>query len=189
MASSVMSLQDATPSTSILFKIICPHGTITHPNLDYGKKMEPIARLMYETEMANKHEHFTCEQTGLHVSKELPFIGASPDGIVSCECHGKRVLEIKCSIKHQHVSPSAIPNLDSRYPVREVDGRLCLKHNSRWYYQVQQQMGVTGIDMCDFVLHTKKGIEVIPVNFDKAVWDRLIAKSTRVFMERVVPAV
>ena len=35
-------------------------------------------------------------KAGLHVDVQYPYMGASPDGIINCECCGKGVLEIKC---------------------------------------------------------------------------------------------
>lgn len=42
------------------------------------------------------HTNFTCKQIGLILMKENPYIGASPDGITSCDCCSKSIIEIKC---------------------------------------------------------------------------------------------
>jgi len=36
----------------------------------------------------------------LCINPEWPFIGASPDGVISCQFHGKGVLEVKCPYCH-----------------------------------------------------------------------------------------
>ena len=38
------------------------------------------------------------EQCGLFVHKQFQFIGTSPDGIVTCDCCGEGVLELKCPL-------------------------------------------------------------------------------------------
>ena len=46
------------------------------------------------------HQDFTLTKAGLYISKEKPFLGACPDGIISCSCCGKGALEIKCPFKY-----------------------------------------------------------------------------------------
>ncbi len=96
----------------------------------------------------------------------------------------KPALEIKYSIKHQNVNPVDIPGLDPTYHVELVDGKLNLKQKSKWYTQVQ---GVLGLDNCDFVLHTKRGIAIMPVELDTHMWISLKKKATQVFCKRIVP--
>ena len=36
------------------------------------------------------------KDAGLFISMERPFIGATPDGAISCDCCGKGTLEVKC---------------------------------------------------------------------------------------------
>ena len=39
-----------------------------------------------------KHTEFKLEKA----DKNRAYIGASPDGIMYCKCHGKSILEVKC---------------------------------------------------------------------------------------------
>jgi len=43
-------------------------------------------------------EHVAVEfsRCGLTVNVAYPFLGASPDGIVSCSCYGRMLVEVKC---------------------------------------------------------------------------------------------
>ena len=43
-----------------------------------------------------QHINWSRQKAGLMVDTDLPFIGASVDSITNCECHGKRVVEVKC---------------------------------------------------------------------------------------------
>ena len=52
--------------------------------------------------MQSSHENFTVEITGLHVDVEKPFLGASPDGLTTCSCHGQGLVEIKCPYKNRN---------------------------------------------------------------------------------------
>ena len=44
------------------------------------------------------HINLYITESGLVINPRWPFIGASPDGIVSCGCCETRILEIKCLI-------------------------------------------------------------------------------------------
>lgn len=46
--------------------------------------------------MKDLHTNFKFTECGLFVNIEYPYFGASPDGIVECDCCGRGVLEIKC---------------------------------------------------------------------------------------------
>ena len=59
---------------------------------------EDAAKAFYALE-ATKHLDFKVEPAGLFVDKTRAYIGASPDKIMKCTCHGKSVVEIKCPHK------------------------------------------------------------------------------------------
>jgi hypothetical protein len=44
----------------------------------------------------NTHQHinFKIELSGFAINSQHPFLGATPDGIISCDCCGKGALEI-----------------------------------------------------------------------------------------------
>ena len=46
--------------------------------------------------MQDHHEDINVAASGLILNPELPWIGASPDGVVTCACHEPGILEIKC---------------------------------------------------------------------------------------------
>ena len=66
---------------------------------DYGKTIEKYARESFNTFFRKFHRNCQVKETGLHVNLALMFLGARPDGLVTCYCHQLAVLEIKCPIK------------------------------------------------------------------------------------------
>ena len=46
------------------------------------------------------HRNCQVKNTGLYVNTAFTFLGASPDGIVACDCHQPAVLEIKYPTKY-----------------------------------------------------------------------------------------
>jgi putative phage-type endonuclease len=94
--------------------------------LHWGVKYEPLTALLYEKMTGAKIEEFGCIQ-----HEKYPFIGASPDGIVTnldSPLYG-RMLEIK--------------NIYNR----DMDG---IPSEAYWI-QIQTQLECCNLDLCDFV--------------------------------------
>ena len=91
---------------------------------------------------------------------------------VACETTEKAVclVEVKClfNAKEKTVEEgcSGIRSFCSEI----VEQRPCLKTSHDYYYQVQGQMAVTGIHVCDFVIWTPKDISIQRINFDNEFW-------------------
>eukprot|EP00795_Rhopilema_esculentum_P015969 gene15969-7301_t len=107
----------------------------------HGKQMEPVAREKFEKEEGMKHTNFKVEQAGLLINAEIPYLGASPDGIVSCDCHGRGVLEIKCPYNYKDSFEGWAE--DNKFP---IDPEYKMRENHRYYYQIQLQMELAGVD-------------------------------------------
>ena len=130
------------------------------------------------------------------IFKDKPYISASPDLLVKCQCCGEGLCEIKCpeSIKHQIPSSENVPYVYLK------DNVVSLKKNHPYYYQVQGQMGITRRSYCDFFVFTFHGHLCIRILFDNAFftdmirdlswfWSNFVVdsllKSERVLMEKV----
>ena len=50
----------------------------------------------YTSTAAKDHLSLKVTECGLYVDPEQPYLGASPDGIVTCTCCGKGLVERKC---------------------------------------------------------------------------------------------
>ena len=80
-----------------LFDKIMQH-TKTKPTkqMQYGSAMESSTRDWYFVMRKQEHVNLSVRETGFHVRVDYPFLAASPDGIVSCDCHDQKLPEIKC---------------------------------------------------------------------------------------------
>lgn len=61
----------------------------------WGCHHEKTARDAYCRYQKEKHVNFTVSDSGLFLSTEHPFLGASPDGLVTCKCCGAGGCETK----------------------------------------------------------------------------------------------
>ncbi|KAH7931603.1 hypothetical protein HPB51_029794 [Rhipicephalus microplus] len=78
----------STGATSLAAEIMGYIKTPQVANLRWGSEMEKKAKQPFRDQESPKHTGFNVEECWLVVAANMPFIGASPDGIVSCACCG-----------------------------------------------------------------------------------------------------
>ena len=101
--------------TSLVKKILQYEGISQHvPALKWGREKEAEACISYIKDMGKKRTNFFVRLAGLVIDPCYPFLGASPDGYVSCDCCGKGVLEIKCTYKYRVDLPTSNAALSDR---------------------------------------------------------------------------
>ena len=102
-------------------------------------------------ERVRNHHNLEIKDSGLYISPQWPFIDVSPDGIISCQCHGTGVLEVKCPYCHRDDAIVSAAIKDAKFYLQKQDDRsLLLDHGHVYYYQVQTQLCVCDINFCDF---------------------------------------
>ncbi|KAJ8398089.1 hypothetical protein AAFF_G00431660 [Aldrovandia affinis] len=87
------------PSVSLLKKVCYPVAykdtkKTSHP-LRWGVEHEQEVVEKYTKLMESQHTNLTVNKAGLVITPKYPWLGASPDGVVTCDCHDMGVLEVK----------------------------------------------------------------------------------------------
>ena len=183
-AAYTMNLEN--PSISTINQIMQYNEEIKTAPVFYGKKMESTARQAYILQVKELHTNFVVTNTGLHVNQNFPYLGASPDGLIECSCHGKGVLEIKCPFKYQ----SGLTNWinDKNCPITE-EGEMKTTHP--YYFQIHMQMLVTERNYCDFFVWTKGKHEndtrLVRVSKDLLFIENLKLKLENTFQNVILP--
>ena len=126
----------------------------------------------YKSKAGKDHEDHHVTQAGLFLHPDTPFIGASPDGMVSCKCCGEGVLEVKCPF---HIR-EGLPEDDDpgNFCMTKIDGEWSLKRDHSYFFQVQTQLQVCRLPYADFVLWTETGIIIERIYVDPSFWEGLI---------------
>ena len=135
-------------SQSLIKKICYPESyKVSSQTTDWGLKMKKcLYSLLF---MKMKHSNFSIKSSGLVINLGYPNIGASPDGIVRCDCCSLGVLEIKCPyICRDQSFADAIMN----YKTLCLFSTDTLSTGHAYYYQVQAQIKLTKGSYGDFVL-------------------------------------
>ncbi|XP_066917039.1 uncharacterized protein [Clytia hemisphaerica] len=136
-------------------------------DMRFGISMEMHAKKIYRSKNAKTHKNLKVKESGLVILESHPWIGASPDLLVECDCHGLGLVEIKCpgSIRNQAPTSSNYKHLKS------INGKDILNISSEYYCQIQGQMALTKRSYTDFFVLTLKGYHCSRIYFDKDFWD------------------
>lgn len=117
--------------------------------LSQGIKNEEAALREYSKIVGEKF--YKC---GIFIDSELNYLSATPDAINEFKTV---IVEIKCPFKHRLEKPESAGYLENNK----------LKKNHMYYTQVQLQMHVTKIHLCDFVVWTTRGIFIQSIAYDE----------------------
>ena len=127
-------------------------------SLKWGIENEQNVREQYFGQIKDDHTELSCTLSGLCVNPKYPHLGATPDGIVKCDCCGNGLIEIKCPYKHKESHPHSV--VDNKFCLEHVDGLVRLKKTHEYYYQIQGQLAICEMVYCDFVCWTPHGIHI-----------------------------
>ena len=181
---STLELKPDESTTSILssilgYKIFQPSWQMKHGiGTEIHAKTRYLALLRTE-----RHKNLKYTDPGLQVMADYPFIAASTDLDIECDCCGKGHAEFKCpaSVKDQIPTSENLAYLEIR------DGQTRLKGNSEYYFQIQGQMGVTGRQYTDFFVFTFHGYHRERIQFEKDFWSQLLCKLIWFWAKFVAP--
>ncbi|KAJ4938226.1 hypothetical protein JOQ06_002851 [Pogonophryne albipinna] len=116
-------------------------------------------------------------------------MGASPDGCVTCTCHGTGICEIKCPHSKQEEANLRLCAGEQGFCLVNDGGTVKLDRRHAYYHQVQAQLHVVDVDYCDFVVWTKNDLFVERIVRDVDLWDNIIPRVESFFRLCVLPEV
>ena len=135
----------------------------------------------------DEHENVRVENSGIFVSEDYPFIGATPDSIISCDCCGKQLVEVKCPFTKKDELLNVTDEKANFYLKKDESGELHLDNNHEYFFQVQTQMGVTKVESCLFVVWTTVDLHVEQILFDEGNWQEMCRIAEHFFRTAVLP--
>ncbi|KAK7929055.1 hypothetical protein WMY93_005450 [Mugilogobius chulae] len=140
-------------------------GTAATPAMKRGLALEPVAVAEY-CRVKNTN-YWPC---GFVIHPDAPWLGTSPDGVVfdPLESPPFGLLEIKC--------PNVKSYVDCAF-LKMQGGVLKVKQSHVYYWQVQGQLLLTGLDWCDFVVLAEDDLLVQRIYKDAEVAKTIKAKS------------
>ena len=179
---------DSISNISLVKKILHYTPVTTSAAMKWGVLHKSDAIQDYFNVLNKTHTNFVYRQSGLVISTEFPYLGASPDGFVSCDCCTNGLVEVKCPYSFSNIHPSEIKD-SSIYLQSHSTHETCmpvLKHG-QYYTQVQGQLALTKTSFCDFVCWTPLGIHIERIEADSDYFENMKIKLKSYFQNIILP--
>ena len=134
-------------------------------NMSHGKAYEPIAREKYRNALYfYLNRDCAVRETGCVIQPHLPWLLASPDGLVfDAVLKEAGLIEIKCPKTKRFYCAKDLLEDDSFYIGKYENGHMYLKKDHRlgYYTQVQMALGLSGLNYSDFVVYTHRCMLIV----------------------------
>ena len=130
------------------------------------------------------HQDIKFEESGLVVNKDYPFIGATPDGIIHCSCHGTSLLEVKCPYSCRSKSIPEVADESTNFYLKPNEyNSVSLDTNHSYYYQVQCQLNVCNIDQCYFVVWAPDSVHIERIQRDSKFFSECLKSIDKLLVQ------
>ena len=97
----VCSATDLNQIDSVNDSLMGYSSTYDTDAMKWGREHEAEAIKKYVVKESPKHDNLKVCESGLVVPHSDPYLGGSPDALLSCNCCGQGVLEVKCPYKYR----------------------------------------------------------------------------------------
>ena len=177
------------PSASLIKSICNPLATsnLHSQSLKWGGSHEAIAIKSYIEYAEQRHQNLQFQSIGFKINPEIPFyLGCSPDGYVSCDCHGTGLVEVKCSYKYRDIMPTDVKS-DPQYCLEIKENDVRIKDTHRYAEKVQFNMYVCNENYCDFVVWTLKGMVVCRILRKQNYFENKVSLIEEFYKRHIVP--
>ena len=187
---AAVSTNAGNPSISLIKKLCYPEACrFSNAATLWGCQHESDAIGEFIETFAIDHIDTRLEQCGLVVNTEYPFLGASPDGIVYCACHGRSLLEVKCPYRCCLKPISEVEKDRNFFMKRSLHNNFELDKNHSYYYQVQCQLNICEIDACFFVVWAPDEIQIQKITRDVSFFEQCLPSVDAFLVKAILPEI
>ena len=178
------------PSISLIKKICYPQSyKFKTKATQWGIDHEQLAITSFLEKLSDFHVNLEVRKCGLMISPSSSYLGASPDGIVKCNCCGKGVLEVKCpyQCKEQSFKDACESSSFCLEQTHDSGTPFRLRINHSYYYQVQLQMKICEVSYCYFVVWSPNELIINKIDYNNGFVETALSKGLTFFMHGVLP--
>lgn len=177
------------PSITTINYMLNPRNLDNVPSISYQIKNRKKALEQYTRNAMFVHESFQYNQCGLIINPRHPYFVGSPDGIVSCSCHGKGCVAIKCLKILELGGSFQVLTAQPNHILNQIDNIYVLEKSHELSYQVQLQINLISLSYCDVVFWTPKDILIIKVRPDIDFWETEMNKAMTFHEQVIMPEI
>lgn len=171
----------AKPTDKFLSSIFIPR-TINAASLNYGRKMETVAKEVFRRKHSDSHFH-AC---GFVVAKEFSFLGATPDAKV-CVRGESGIMEVKCPFSARNLTINEACDTIKNFFLKKNGENVSLNTGHVYYAQIQGQLMITGCKFCIFVVYTQRDLHVERILPDIKFMEDMLRSLASFFKTHAVP--
>ena len=180
-----------TPVACLVKNLLYKSSSVSAPSIRWGRENEQNARKAYAKYMQeNNHPHLCTIRAGFVIHPQHGWLGCSPDDWVAdpdCAADPHGTVEYRCPYSAREMTPEEACIGIKGFFCTLQNGKVTLRRNHNYYYQVQGALGVTARKWCDFVVWTPQGISTERIPFDQEFWDSMMPKLERFFDTAILP--
>ena len=155
----------------------------------WGRSKEEGAKQAFVKKIGGFHRGLSVKSCGLMVSQAHPYMAATPDAMVTCQCCMPATVEVKCPYKARFGSIQDNWQ-ETDFLIKATNGDIILKTSHNYYAQVQGQMALASCNRAYFVVWTPIGEPLVNiVEFNQSYWDGVSQRLTMFYKTYVVPKV
>ena len=175
------------PSQSLIKNICYPESCrFTSKATQWGCEHEKTAIKAYNNQQKTLHFGFSLSCSGFVIDPSYPHRGASPDGIVMCDCCGRGVLEVKCPFSCTDKTFLEASS-ESGFFLQYHGGKFGLKKEHAYYFQIQAQMKFCSTAYCDFIVWREQELVIERIALDEEFLKDALDKASRFFTYCILP--
>ena len=138
--------------------------------------------------MKQNHLNLAVGETGFFVNPKWPHIGASPDGLVTCNCCPKSILEIKCpyNCANSVTTSKSGDTIECQF-LKKINGKINLDEDHQYYYQVQTQLAVVDVPFAYFVVWSEENCTNLKIERNHSFFDNCISSVQHFYKYGILP--
>lgn len=175
----VIKRREDISCANLVKDILCKDSLSHVTSIKHGTDNEKKA-----IELLKLQKNVDIKPCGLFIDKEIPFLGATPDGIVGEDM----IVEIKCPITAFKVGiDEAIKSGKLTFYKINKNFILEINKNHNWYYQVQGQLHITRKSKCLFGIWygESKSLKTEIITRDDTLWENVMKNKLKKVLFRL----
>ncbi len=153
---------------------------------NHGLNEEPATKMDYEALKSKETgKNVIVKQCGLYICEENPFLGSSPDGIVTEDGKPVGLIEMKNVLKNKTITfeKQAVKKKSTFCLKLDDNGKLYLNTKHEYFYQIHGQMNICNFEWVDFVVRSLNPYQIYiqRVYRDQAFWNDTMPPKLKAF--------
>jgi hypothetical protein len=192
-ASNFKSVVDRNPSIKVapLVRRLLYDSFKGNAYTRHGLAEEDATLQEYVLKKAGEGCNVVVQKSGLVISRDHPFLGATPDGVVTDMSSGDvGLIEVKNVLKNKPLSIKQAAETLKALCLQLEGGTLSLKRSHAYYLQCQGQLNVMKLPWLDFIVRRTRPHEfhMERIFRDTRLWnDDMILKLTDFYQKALLP--